>query len=403
MSQKMQITRRSVLLGAGGVAGAAGLALAGAPAASAAPSQAYPLWKTAAHRGILYGSSTATWQLDPGYRKLFRQQAALLFTEDDLLWYRLKPTPSSPLNFVHSDRIIAFAEANDQLVFGAHLVWDDGFGSGWTHHDLWGLSEMDARRLLYGTLRAVMDRYRGRVAIWSVVNEAIVNGTDQGYRGLRKDVPWFQTIGPEYVAHAFYQARAADPDAALVMNDFGYETTDQYHDLPKDKMRATLQVLDRLLGQGAPVDAFGIQAHLLADRFEERFHPKQYLAFLRELSGRGLKIFITEMDVLDDGLPKAIGPRDRQVADVYRRYLDVALQELDVAVVVNFGLSDRYTWLDEDYPRADGAHRRPLPFDRALQPTPSYYAIRDRLHHAPWRPPMFDQARHAAAAQVAGS
>jgi endo-1,4-beta-xylanase len=56
---------------------------------------------------------------------------------------------------------------------------------------------------------------------------------------------------------------------------------------------------------------------------------------------RGLKILVTELDVLDDGLPRASAPRDRAVADIYRRYLDVALANPHVAAVITFGLSDR--------------------------------------------------------------
>ena len=397
MLEETATSRRSVLLGA--AAGVVGAAAAATPLGSAvaadAPDCVTPLWKAAARRGLLYGSSIATWQLDPDYVELYRRQAAVLWPEDDLLWYRLKPTPDSPLDFTYADQIFEFAERNHQLIFGGPgLVWDEGFGDGWQDSDLWDISEERARTLLYGTMRAVLRRYRGRVAAWVVVNEAIVNGGDDNYHGLRKDVPWFATIGPEYVAHAFHVARENDPHACLVMNDFGYETVDQYGDRPVDKQRVTLQVLDRLLGQGVPIDAFGVQGHLLADRFRERFHAKQYLRFLSELADRGLKIFITEMDVLDDGLPKAPGVRDRMVADVYRRYLDVALQEKAVKAVINFGLTDRYTWLDEDYPRDDGAHRRPLPFKRDLEPAAAYYAIRGELRQAPHRRPLFHLRRH---------
>jgi endo-1,4-beta-xylanase len=396
MVDSSRISRRAVLMGtAAGVVGAAAAGpLSGAAAAQPAAGVT-PLWKPAARRGILYGSSTTTWQLDPDYAELFREQAAILFTEDDLLWWRLKPTPSSPLDFTYGDQIIDFAERNHQLVYvGPGLVWDEGFGDGWQDSDLWDISEKRARELLFGTLRAVMSRYRGRVAVWCVVNEAIVNGKDQGWHRLREDVPWFQTIGPEYVADAFHIARQTDPHAMLLMNDFGYETKNQYDDYAIDKQRATLQVLDRLLGKGVPIDAFGVQAHLLADSFAERFHAKQYLRFLSELADRGLKILITEMDVLDDGLPAAARPRDRMVADVYRRYLDVALQEPAVKAVINFGLSDRYTWLQEDYPRDDGAARRPLAFDENLDPKPAYYAIRSALAHAPRRRRGFRFPRH---------
>jgi endo-1,4-beta-xylanase len=396
MTTDLEVSRRGLLLGAGaGVLGAsAALAPLEASAEARSAMDVPTLWRAAATRGILYGSSTATWQIsDRAYADVFRRHAALLFTEDDLLWYRLKPTPDSPLDFTYSDQIIDFAERNHQLVLGAHLVWDEGFGDGWTDDDLWGLSEKKARKLLFGTLRAVMERYRGRVAIWSVVNEAIVNGTDRGHRGLRTDVPWINTIGPEYVAHAFREAHDVDPAACLMLNDFGYETVNQYGDRPVDKMRATLHVLDRLLDDGVPVHAFGVQAHLLADHFHERFHARQYRHFLRELGNRGLKVVISELDVLDDGLPKAAGRRDKRVADVYKRYLDVALDSTDVAAVCSFGLSDRYTWLQEDYPREDGAARRPLAFNRALDTKPAYTAIRRQLHQATRRWPTWRSPR----------
>ncbi len=106
---------------------------------------------------------------------------------------------------------------------------------------------------------------------------------------------------------------------------------------------------------------------------------------MSEIADRGLKILITEMDVLDDGLPADRRIRDRSVADAYRRYLDATLQEPAVAAVITFGLSDRYTWLQEDYPREDGAPRRPLPFDEGLRPKPAYRALNESLEGAPPR------------------
>ena len=405
MDAQQGISRRTALIGAG-LAGAATLVPGSGSAAAAAAqripaTEAAPLWRAAGQRGILYGSSIATWQLDSDYPEVFRRHAALLFTEDDLLWYRLKPTPHSDLDFTYSDQIIEFAEHNKQLVLGAHLVWDEGFGDGWTDDDLWGISEKRARKLLFGTLRQTVKRYRNRVAIWSVCNEVIVNGNDKSHHGLRTDVPWINTIGPEYVAHAFHEAHDIDPDACLMLNDFGYETVNQYGDRPIDKMNATLKVVDRLLDGGAPVHAFGIQAHLLADRFHERFHAKQYRHFIKELGNRGLKVLITELDVLDDGLPKNVRKRDRMIGDIYDRYLDVTLDCADVAAVVSFGLTDRYTWLQEDMPRDDGAARRPLAFTDGLKTKPAFYAIRRQLHQAKRRWPAFDSPRHIKTTRAA--
>ena len=374
------VPRRSLLLGA---AGAAGFAAAGVPpGAAAADRSTTPLWKVARGRGIAFGSSIATWQLDADYPALYAREAKLLFTEDDLLWYRLKPAPDAPLNFSYADRLIGWAEANRMRVFGAHLVWDEGFGEGWPEDYLWSIDRTQARELLFGTLTATVRRYRGRVDAWSVANE--VTGPD-GVRGFRTDVPWWATIGPSYVADAFHSAHAADPRALLVINEFGFETVNEWGDEPEPRRRATLQVIDQLLRDGAPVHALGVQAHLLAERFAERFDAQSYTRWLDRVADRGLDILITELDVLDDGLPAHVGLRDVGVADVYRRYLDVALSHRAVKAVVSFGLTDRYSWLQEDLPREDGAARRPLPFDEELQPKPAYGAVARSVAGAPRR------------------
>jgi endo-1,4-beta-xylanase len=378
------LTRRGFLAGSAGAA-----ALTACDHSTPPPAG---LWATAWQRGIVYGSSAATWQLaDAGYAALFRKEAAILLSEDDMLWYRIRPTPTSSLEFTRPDRIVAAAVANGQLVFGAHLVWDQGFGRGWTHRDLWNLPRPRARRLLFGTVDEVVRRYRGRIAAWSCANEVIAASTDVGARGLRTDVPWYQTCGSDYVATAFHVGHEADPAATLVLNDFGYETAIRNGPMPEAKRRVTLQVLDGLLAAGVPVHAFGLQAHLSADRFADRFAAPAYQTFLRELGSRGLRVMITELDVLDDGLPADVRARDRAVADVYRRYLDTVLSTAEVSAVLTFGLSDRYTWLQEDSRRRDGAARRPLPFDAKLRPTPSAAAVRNALEGAvprhPWRQP----------------
>lgn len=365
--------------------------------AATSPHVRVPLWQTALHRGVLYGSSAATWQLsDKAYANLHARQAAVMWPEDDFLWWRLRPSPTSGIDFTYSDMLVRFAERHGQLlVVGPGLVWDQGFGEGWTDDDIWGMDRKTARRVLFGTVEKTVHRYRGRAAAWVVANEVT---SPEGKGGMRTDVPWYNTIGPAYVHTAFHIAHEQDPHALLILNEFGFETVNQYGDQPLPRQKATLAVIDRLRRHGAPVHAFGIQGHLLADRFAERFDAKQYRHFLREIADRGLKILITEMDVLDDGLPANVKVRDRAVAEIYKRYLDTVLQEPAVIAVLNFGLSDRYTWLQEDMPRDDGAARRPLAFDENLKRKPAFYAIQNALGHAahrhPWRIPPRARRHH---------
>ena len=409
------IARRSVLLGALGLAAGGLLActsepelgLAG-PSASATATLALPtpaaspepvacealenpdrgrtpLWETAMANGIVYGSSTATWQIsDREYADLFAREVAIMFTEDDLLWYRLRPSRDAPIDFSYGDDMIGFAEDHGMLVLGAHLVWDEGFGKGWTQAELFDLDEAEARELLFGTVEATAERYRGRVHAWIVANE-VLDGS-----GMRFDVPWV-SAGRDYVAESFRLANSIDPDAMLLLNDFGYETDDGF--TPAADRRATvLGFLDELLADDVPVHALGVQAHLQAGGFAEAFDADAYRTFLADVAARGLRILITEMDVLDDGLPADARERDRAVADTVSRYLETALDEPAVVSLVTFGLSDRYTWLQEDYPREDGEPRRPLPFDEALEPKPAFTALESALAGAPlrsaaWVPP----------------
>jgi endo-1,4-beta-xylanase len=321
MSGDRRMTRRTVLKGA---AGAAVVTAAGPAVPALAHHWRAPLWKVAARRGIVYGSSWATWQSDADYVAVLDREAAILLTEDDLLWYRLKPSRDAPLDFSFGDQLVAHAEQHGQLVLGAHLVWDEGFGEGWGEDELWSLSEQEARELLFPIVRKTVKRYRGRVVAWSCVNEAVDAAEADG---LRRDVPWYETIGPSYVAEGFRVAHAADPHAVLLLNEFGFETDDEF-DTAADKRSAALRVLDSLLAQRVPVHGLGVQAHLrAADFLGGTFDARGYRRFLRDVAARGLKIFITEMDVLDDGLPADEAERDRGVAETYRMYLDAALEE----------------------------------------------------------------------------
>ena len=397
------ISRRSLLFGAagataGGLVGAVpGVAQGTELLAAGRP----PLWKQAERKGIVFGSSIATWQLDPQYKRLHGHEAALLWPEDDLLWYQLKPTPESPLDFSHGDRIFAFARKHHQLRIGNFLVWDEGFGEGWQDSDLWDITARRAKRLLYGTARKLVHHYKGTLKAWIVANE--VTDPEGDKHGLRTNVPWYNTIGPSYIRRVFQIAKEHDPKALRVLNEFGFETVNQYGDTAAARRRAFLKAIDHLMCHDVPIEAVGIQGHLLAEDFHTRFHETAYRRFLQDLQDRGLKILITEMDVLDDGLPKAPHVRDRKVADVYRHFLDVALDEPAVKAVIAFGLTDRYTWLEEDYPRDDGAHRRPLAFDRHMKVKPAYFAISHSFRHAPHRRMLWRLEKHQSTAFEGGS
>jgi endo-1,4-beta-xylanase len=102
-----------------------------------------------------------------------------------------------------------------------------------------------------------------------------------------------------------------------------------------------------------------------------------------------LKIVITELDVDDRGSPADIATRDHAIADVYARFLAVALDEAAVCGLVTWGICDPYSWYNStwfpDYARPDHVLQRPLLFDADLQAKPSFYAVLNALRNAPKR------------------
>ena len=60
-------------------------------------------------------------------------------------------------------------------------------------------------------IHTVVGRYKGKIKVWDVVNEAVADG---GTNILRNSL-WLQIIGPDFIAKAFEYAHEADPDAIL--------------------------------------------------------------------------------------------------------------------------------------------------------------------------------------------
>jgi endo-1,4-beta-xylanase len=208
------------------------------------------------------------------------------------------------------------------------------------------------------------------------VNEVLDPGSHRP-DGLR-DSPWLQNCGVDYIELAFRTAAAADRNALLVWNENYLELSNGFG---RAKRTAMLTLLDGLLARGVPIHGVGLEAHLRAEQATV-LGDASYEAFLGELARRGMKIFITELDVQDVTLPAAAGARDQAVAEIYGRFLSASLRQPAVRAIVTWGLSDAFSWIAGYRPRKDGLPVRPLPFDANFQPKAAYYAIAETLKSA---------------------
>jgi endo-1,4-beta-xylanase len=339
---------------------AAGLIAAPAPSMT----QSKTLKTLAAAKGIIYGVECNTWDLaaDPELANAIVQQCAML-VDGSLKWEITRPAPYT-FNFERSDWRAQFAQEKRLQLRGHTLIWHVNLPQ-WFYEIV---TPQNADRVLIEHVQTITRRYAGKMHSWDVVNEAM-EPNDGRSDGLRRS-PWFELLGEDYIHLAFQVAAEADPDAMLVYNDYGME----YGNAAHEQRRVTiLKFLERQLTKGTPIHALGIQSHMVGDQTD--FDAPRFQRFLAAVADLGLKILITELDVIDQNLPADIRQRDRQIANVYQDYLSAALAEPAVIAVLQWGLSDRHTWLSEYYPRPDGLPVRPLPLDAQLRPKLAWEAI----------------------------
>jgi endo-1,4-beta-xylanase len=317
-------------------------------------------------RGIVYGTAAATYQLRDGeFAGALAREAGMLVPEYELKRGVIEPARGT-YDFSGTDALLAFARVHDMQFRGHTLVWHHR-NPDWLEPAL--ASSRDPA-LLTDYIAAVAGHYRGRMQSWDVVNEALA--PKDGRRDGMRETVWLKAFGPSYIDDAYHAARAADPGAMLVYNDYGCEGAEN------DRFRAvTLDFLEKAKARGVPIDALGLQGHLAA--FGAQVDQNKLALFLQEVRALGLKILVTEHDVSDEGGPSDWASRDRAVADASRRFLDVVLDCDATVAVLTWGLSDRFLKPEGLKAQLFGDAPRSLPLDAQLARTPLWHALADAI------------------------
>lgn len=328
--------------------------------------------------------------------------------ENDLKWQLIHPREGADgYNFGPADAYVNFGLSNHMYIVGHTLVWH-GQTPSWVFQGTNmppgmtntpppavaganGTNAPGGRRMgrgpgggfgfngprasreellqrMHDHIATVVGRYKGKIKVWDVVNEALSDG---GTNILRTS-PWEQIIGPDFIAKAFQYAHEADPDAILRYNDYSLENPAKRHKL--------IALIKSLQEQHVPVMAIGSQTHVsvTSPSFEEEDRT------LTELETLGLPIHITELDVngaqggqrntsgdvaanattTQGGL---VSDSDRKLANAYAGLFRAFVKhDKSVKVVTFWGVNDGVSW------RAQG---RPLLFDANDQPKPAFDAV----------------------------
>ncbi|WP_312135761.1 endo-1,4-beta-xylanase [Brevundimonas sp.] len=308
------------------------------------------------------GTCAMTGQLDdPAWSRLALTHFNQITPEWEMkMEYILTP---DGYRFDASDRIADFCRAHGMHMHGTTLVW---YSQG--EEAFRGLSPADFRRKFDDYIATVAGRYRGKVRGWDVVNEAVAEDGN----GLRSH-HWSEALGEiDHMVRAFEQARLADAEAVLFINDYNLENNPAKGD-------TFLRLVERLLKAGAPVGGIGSQSHL-----DIEIREGQIGRFIQQAAQFGLPIHISELDASlkrEGGMPdvRTVSKKISQQTDRVKELTEsfYALPANQRYALTLWGVRDTDSWLRR--PPHDDGKDSPLAFEASGQPTAMGRAIADSL------------------------
>ncbi|RJO73976.1 glycosyl hydrolase [Nocardia panacis] len=313
-------------------------------------------------RPIEMGSALMSGPLlaDVDYRAFAAAQYGALTPQNELQAQVVQPR-RGVFAFAEADTLVDFARVNAMKVRGRPLVWHDGLPQ-WMRE---ASGAAAVRPILLEHIDAVVGHFRGRVAEWDVVSEPIsADSADfgSGGTGIRRSV-WSQALGEQYIDEAFRRARAADPQAALYLDEYGVEADGPRWD-------ALLALVTRLKERGAPIDGVGFQSHESTEG--QRVSADTFRKHVRALAALGVRSRVSQMDVLVE-----FDEHDVQAKQFAQR-LAVCREEPTCVAFETWGFTDKYgpAATPRKYPPASGDA---LPLDARMRPKAAYTALLDEL------------------------
>lgn len=257
---------------AGEAAGASAAAMGGssgrASAGASGQSSSQPAKK-------FVGNITTSGQVRDDFAKYWDQ----ITPENEGKWGSVEATRNQ-MSWGGLDRAHDYAKTHG-LPFKQHtLVWGSQ-QPGW----LAGLSQAEQKAEVEEWIRLFCERYPD-VAMIDVVNEPPPHTTPVYMEALGGA----GASGYDWIVQAFKWARMYCPNAILLLNDYNnieYGGDNSHF----------LEIVERIRGAGAPIDALGAQAH-----DAHKLSASVVQGFIDKLSATGLPVYITEydIDVADD-------------------------------------------------------------------------------------------------------
>ena len=305
--------------------------------------------------------------LEPEFEQIHKVQFNAVVAENEMKFDATEPSENN-FSYDKGDKMIKYAQENGMRVRGHALAWHSQV-PGWVSNYSGQKDKLLA--VLKNHIENVVGHWKGKIAEWDVVNEAVNDDNNHGWRS--NGSVWFEGIGAEFLDSAFVWAHAADPDAELCYNDYAIE----WGLGNGSKAGFVLEQVKRWKENGIPITCVGTQTHI---EISHETTPQNVRAFAKELAKLDIKLNITELDI---GFPKGsagqLGQSDyEKQGHLYRQFMDVFLEEPNMGEFVIWGLTDAHSWLDNSQGKTEG-----LLWDKQYKAKPAFDSVMASLKAHP--------------------
>lgn len=173
------------------------------------------------------------------------------------------------------DKCVEFLTARGVTLKGHPLCWHTVCADWLLSYDEKTIFEKQLERI-----NREVSHFKGKITYWDVINETVILPVFDKYDNA------VSRICARYgrmtlIKEVFAAAKAADPEAKLLINDFN--TTDKYE-----------KVIEECLQAGVPIDAIGIQSH----QHQGYWGAEKIREVIERFSRFGLPVHFTENTLL---------------------------------------------------------------------------------------------------------
>lgn len=288
------------------------------------------------------------------YLDTLTQEFNTIVMENMMKWASINPNQDKYM-FAGNDVAAKIAKAYGMSMRGHTLVWHQQLPD-WLTKKSGQWTKEELLDIVKNYVSSVVTHYQDDIYTWDVLNEILEED------GTFRQSMWYKTTGEDYIRVALNEARAADPDAVLIINDYNVETIGPKSD-------GLYRLASALLEEGTPLDGVGFQSHFISGQIDFDSLEKN----IERFQALGLDVQFTEIDIRIE----APVTEDKLIlqGQEYEKLMRIARKhKIDTFMV--WGMHDGVSWV----PGFFIGYSSPLLFDRDYLRKPAYEGLVNALN-----------------------